>query len=382
MKGKIVEQFYKKVDGIDDKVKEASMPYMQWKVLFLVGENTNTEEISSLLKEDASEVEVILASLESKSLIEKIEDEKADAKAEKPVQEEAVPSIGDELLMEEEQAISQVDEQLDTSTAELEEEQVEATLEPEIAPEPDYSLEPEVTPEPETIIPDFGEQVAQVEEQTAVEPETKPEEEMFSLEEESVSEESTVPDLTTPEEEGVVEQPSEPDSMTVNEDEFDLSIDEPEVATIEQLQPEVAVEEPAEEKSEDTETTDEEIISDSTRKTVMVIDDSIVIRKMIEIALEEEDYNIITAISGKEGLETIERENPNIVILDMMLPDMNGIEVLKTIKTEKKLPVIMLSGKDSPQLIETAKEVGVDDFLPKPFRDEELVEKVKTLIEV
>jgi DNA-binding response OmpR family regulator len=61
---------------------------------------------------------------------------------------------------------------------------------------------------------------------------------------------------------------------------------------------------------------------------------------------------------------------------------MSGIEVLKTIKTEKNLPVIMLSGKDSPQLIESAREVGVDDFLPKPFRDEELVEKVKTLVEV
>jgi len=112
----------------------------------------------------------------------------------------------------------------------------------------------------------------------------------------------------------------------------------------------------------------------------MVIDDSIVIRKMIEIALEEEDFNIVTAMSGKEGLESIEKENPNLVILDMMLPDMNGIDVLKTIKNEKKLPVIMLSGKDSPQLIESAKEIGVDDFLPKPFRDEELVEKVKTLI--
>jgi two-component system OmpR family response regulator len=59
---------------------------------------------------------------------------------------------------------------------------------------------------------------------------------------------------------------------------------------------------------------------------------------------------------------------------------MSGIDVLKTIKEDKKLPVIMLSGKDAPQLIESAKEIGVDDFLPKPFRDEELVEKVKTLL--
>jgi DNA-binding response OmpR family regulator len=63
-----------------------------------------------------------------------------------------------------------------------------------------------------------------------------------------------------------------------------------------------------------------------------------------------------------------------------MLPDMNGIEVLKKIKSSRKTPVIMLSGKDAPQLVESAKEVGVDDFLPKPFRDEELVEKVKHLL--
>jgi len=102
---------------------------------------------------------------------------------------------------------------------------------------------------------------------------------------------------------------------------------------------------------------------------------------MIEIALEEEDYRILTATSGKEGMETIEKESPNLIILDMVLPDMNGIDVLKKVKKAKKTPVIMLSGKDAPQLIESAKEVGVDDFLPKPFRDEELVEKVKSLLE-
>ncbi len=299
-----MEQFYKKVDNIDDKVKEANMPYMQWKVLFLVGENTSADEISSLLGEDLSAVEEILASLESKVLIEKAEEAKAEAEAEKQPEDVTAPSIGDELLMEE-----------------------------------------------EDVIPELEETV----------PESKEE---FSLD----SVEKT-------EEQETTEQPSETDNLTLTEDEFNLNIDEPEIAVAEE--PEPAVEKPAE-----VESSDEEIISDGTKKTVMVIDDSIVIRKMIEIALEDEDYNIVTAISGKEGLEMIEKEKPNLVILDMMLPDMNGIEVLKTIKTEKKLPVIMLSGKDSPQLIETAKEVGVDDFLPKPFRDEELVEKVKTLIEV
>lgn len=336
-----MDQFYKKVDNIDDKVKDANMPYMQWKVLFLVGENTSAEDISSLLGEDLSAVEEILASLESKALIENAEEAKAGAETEKQPEDVTVPSIGDELLMEEEEVISQVDEQLEASASK---------------------------PEEEDTVPESKEEFS-------LDSEEKTEGETISLDESTAEKGTTTPDISVPEEQKTIEQPSETDNLTLPEDEFNLNIDEPETAVAEE--PEPALEKPAE-----VESSDEEIISDSTRKTVMIIDDSIVIRKMIEIALEDEDYNIITAISGKEGLETIEKEKPNLVILDMMLPDMNGIEVLKTIKTEKNLPVIMLSGKDSPQLIESAREVGVDDFLPKPFRDEELVEKVKTLVEV
>ena len=93
-----------------------------------------------------------------------------------------------------------------------------------------------------------------------------------------------------------------------------------------------------------------------------------------------EDFKIINTNSGKEALKLLDDENPAIVILDMMLPDMNGIDLLKTIKASKGIPVIMLSGKDAPQLVESAKEAGADDFLPKPFRDEELVSKVKALV--
>ena len=301
-----MEEFYKIIDNIDEKVKEANMPYMQWKVLFLVGEHSNAEEISSFLEEDLTTVQEILNSLESKALIEKVEETKEVDVEEKEAEEEPSLSIGDELLVDEEEVISQVDEQIEETATETEEEE---SSEPEIV----ISEEKEVIPE--------------------------------------------------------------------SEDEFDLSIDEPETASAEEPEPEVLEEESVEEEEEVPESSEEEIISDSTKKTVMVIDDSIVIRKMIEIALEEEDFNIVTAVSGKEGLELVGKEKPNLVILDMMLPDMSGIEVLKSLKTDKSLPVIMLSGKDSPQLIETAKEVGVNDFLPKPFRDEELVEKVKTLIE-
>jgi len=118
----------------------------------------------------------------------------------------------------------------------------------------------------------------------------------------------------------------------------------------------------------------------SNYKKILVIDDSLVIRKMVEIALEDEELIIETAVSGKEGLAMMDKINPNLVILDMMLPDINGIEILKTIKASKGIPVIMLSGKDSPQLIETAKAEGAEEFLPKPFKDDDLVEKIKNLI--
>ena len=251
-----MEQFYKKVDNLDDKVKEASMPYMQWKVLFLVGENTNAEDISSLLKEDKSLVVDILASLESKSLIEKVEEVKAETEVEEPPQEEAAPSIGDELLMEEEEVISQVDEKLEMATAKPEEEKV--------------------TEEPETEIPDLEESVTEPKEEPIPEPEPKEEptpepeikeEETFSLEPDIAQEDISKEEEADQEEEVAADLPAEAESSTIAEDEFDLKFEEPETATVEEPPAEVATEEePAAEA-----TPDEEIISDGTKKTVMVI---------------------------------------------------------------------------------------------------------------
>ena len=63
-----------------------------------------------------------------------------------------------------------------------------------------------------------------------------------------------------------------------------------------------------------------------------------------------------------------------------MLPDVNGLDILKVIKTKKSIPVVMLSAKDTPKETAKAKELGADDFIPKPFRDEELVNKIHELI--
>ncbi|MCK5345899.1 MAG: response regulator, partial [Candidatus Heimdallarchaeota archaeon] len=117
------------------------------------------------------------------------------------------------------------------------------------------------------------------------------------------------------------------------------------------------------------------------KRTILIVDDSIVIRKMVEIALEDEELVLKTAVSGRDGLDKIDSIKPDLVILDLMLPDINGIDILKTIKASLKIPVIMLSGKDSPQMVENAKNAGADAFLPKPFKDEDLKEKINTLLE-
>ncbi len=334
---------YKRVDDINEKVKTVSLSYEEWKVLFLVGEKSDNEEISALLNQEPSSVADVLASLESKGLIEKAEAVETIDKAEKEVDDAPQPSIGDELLVEDEKT-AQTSEELEEEKSDLEEE-IESPAEKDEELSNLHAAEEELLLEEESPTVEEG-----------FEP---PDVQAAGQKEETATEES------------------------------DLGIDEKESDIIKELKGESAAEEAVHEtitkelvadKPAGEDTGDDEIITDVSKKTIMVIDDSIVIRKMIEIALEEEDFNIVTAISGKEALEAINRIKPNLVILDMLLPDMSGIDVLKTIKEEKKLPVIMLSGKDSPQLIESAKELGVDDFLPKPFRDEELVEKVKTLI--
>ena len=114
--------------------------------------------------------------------------------------------------------------------------------------------------------------------------------------------------------------------------------------------------------------------------TILVVDDSVVIRKMVEIALENESYKIVAVATGKEALKYLDENNPDLIILDIMLSDVNGLDILKAIKASKQIPVVMLSAKDTPRETTKAKQLGADDFIPKPFKDEELVSKIKELI--
>jgi CheY-like chemotaxis protein len=409
-----VDQKYKRVENLDEKIKDVSLPYLEWKVLFLTAEDTSEEELGELIKEKSDDIAEALKSLATKGLIEL-----AGSAPEEETAEEETISQEQVELEEETPEISSEEEMADTETDEAaaEEKPDEELVEEKPAEEfqedkPDEeqteekAMEEEKTIEEETfdIVNDIKEEPEKedVTDSAADEMEKELESESGEAEEkrdmadllgdidESIqAAEEVEQELESVARDGeVAEEKSAEDIIEEETTEKMAGEESTEALVEEEVTEEVVSEKPSEEiektGEEEAETEElsanEEIISDVSKQSIMVIDDSIVIRKMIEIALEEEDYRILTATSGKEGMEVIEKESPNLIILDMTLPDMNGIEILKKIKTIHKAPVIMLSGKDSPQLVESAKEVGVEDFLPKPFRDEELVEKVKNLL--
>jgi len=115
-------------------------------------------------------------------------------------------------------------------------------------------------------------------------------------------------------------------------------------------------------------------------KKILVVDDSIVIQKMVEIALENETYQLTGAMKGEEAVRMAKETQPSLILLDIMLPDMSGIDVMKGIRALgapfDAVPIVILSGKDSPQDKDAAISNGANDFLTKPFHDEDLLSKV------
>lgn len=115
-------------------------------------------------------------------------------------------------------------------------------------------------------------------------------------------------------------------------------------------------------------------------RKILVVDDSIVIQKMVEIALENEQVQLSAAMKGEDAVRVAQEFQPALILLDIMLPDMSGLDVMKQIRALggnfESIPIVVLSGKDSPQDKDTALSNGANDFLTKPFHDEDLLSKV------
>jgi len=120
------------------------------------------------------------------------------------------------------------------------------------------------------------------------------------------------------------------------------------------------------------------------RKRILVVDDEIYIVHILEFTLTMEGYEVITAADGEEALRKIEATRPDLVVVDIMMPKMDGYEVCRRIRQDeetKKLPVILLSAKGRPIDRETGLEVGADDYMVKPFSPRRLLEKIKDLLQ-
>lgn len=113
---------------------------------------------------------------------------------------------------------------------------------------------------------------------------------------------------------------------------------------------------------------------------ILVVDDEKELRDLLEINLKNEGYNVFKASSGEEALEILDREEINLIVLDVMMPDMDGLEVCKKVREKYNIPILMLSAKvedmDKIQGIMT----GADDYVCKPFNHLELTVRIRALL--
>lgn len=113
---------------------------------------------------------------------------------------------------------------------------------------------------------------------------------------------------------------------------------------------------------------------------ILIIDDEVQIRKLLEITLESNDYKTIFAVNAKEGLLMAANHQPDLIILDLGLPDEDGQVVLKRLREWYKNPIIILTVKNTEEEIVKALDNGANDYLSKPFRTQELLARIRTAL--
>jgi len=114
------------------------------------------------------------------------------------------------------------------------------------------------------------------------------------------------------------------------------------------------------------------------KQCVLVVDDHPKVLRFIEIDLKLCGFKVITTTSGSEALELVKSAKPDIVLLDIIMPGMDGFEVLRRLRDFTQLPVIAFSA--SPGNYHEAVRLGADDFMPKPFQPEEMVKRIEALL--
>lgn len=113
---------------------------------------------------------------------------------------------------------------------------------------------------------------------------------------------------------------------------------------------------------------------------ILVVDDEVSLQETVAYSLKKEGYTVDIAGDGNKGLELARTSKPDLIILDVMLPGMDGFEVCRTLRHETNIPVLMLTARDDEIDRVVGLEVGADDYLAKPFSMRELIARVKALL--
>jgi len=110
---------------------------------------------------------------------------------------------------------------------------------------------------------------------------------------------------------------------------------------------------------------------------IMVVDDEQAILRLLSRTLEPEGYDVVVADDGRSALELLDKHGPALVILDIMMPGLNGLQVLDLIRQRSNIPVIMLTARVEVTTLRDALSLGADDYVRKPFRTWELLARIR-----
>ena len=111
---------------------------------------------------------------------------------------------------------------------------------------------------------------------------------------------------------------------------------------------------------------------------IMVVDDEPTVLKLLDRTLKPEGYDVVMANDGGSALRLLEQQSPDLVILDIMMPGLNGFQVLRLIRERANIPVMMLTARQEAETVRDALNLGADDYVRKPFHTLELLARIKT----
>jgi two-component system alkaline phosphatase synthesis response regulator PhoP len=118
-------------------------------------------------------------------------------------------------------------------------------------------------------------------------------------------------------------------------------------------------------------------------KKILIVDDEVDLVETIRFPLEGEGFNVLASYDGEDALNQARKENPDLILLDIMLPKLNGYKVCRLLKFDeryKHIPILMLTAKTQEKDKTLGKETGADEYITKPFDIEELLAKVKSYL--